>query len=199
VTATIGFGSPNKAVSYSVHGAALVGTDVTLMSNAHPNCRVDPGRRAQEISQKNAAGIFLRKSQAPISQLLLREPTYFEALMMGLGLARMMQRHLFVTIHTNVSFGNLEVFGLKGSPPQAVLVGKEEIQKLRKLRETFLSRPRKRFRNRQLADNGVATDDTGCNSVQYEGSSHVQMNMRGVTSAYIDLGTAPEITYEEPF
>ncbi|GKF52688.1 hypothetical protein Tco_0159598, partial [Tanacetum coccineum] len=59
----------------------------------------------------------------------------------------------------------------------------------RKLRETFRSRRRKRFRNRQLADNGVATDDTGCNSVQYE----------GITSAYIDLGTAPETTYEEPF
>ncbi|GJU18890.1 hypothetical protein Tco_1146856 [Tanacetum coccineum] len=58
----------------------------------------------------------------------------------------------------------------------SILVAKEEIQKLmipscvvgqkRKLRETFRSRRRKRFRNRQLADNGVATDDTGCNSVQ---------------------------------
>ncbi|GJW02834.1 hypothetical protein Tco_1561690 [Tanacetum coccineum] len=46
------------------------------------------------------------------------------ALMMGLGLSRMLQRHLFVTIHMNVSFGNLEVFGLKGRHPQDVLVGK---------------------------------------------------------------------------
>ncbi|GKD55428.1 hypothetical protein Tco_1288815 [Tanacetum coccineum] len=38
--------------------------------------------------------------------------------------------HLFLMIRTTVSFGNMEVFGLKGSPPQAVLVGNEEVQKL---------------------------------------------------------------------
>ncbi|GJW17062.1 hypothetical protein Tco_0024498 [Tanacetum coccineum] len=35
--------------------------------------------------------------------------------------------HLFLMIRTIVSFGNMEVFGLKGSPPQAVLVGNEEM------------------------------------------------------------------------
>ncbi|GJW04326.1 hypothetical protein Tco_1563182 [Tanacetum coccineum] len=101
----------------------------------------------------------------------------------------------------NVIFGNLEVFGLKGSPPRAVLMGKKEMQKLCfcllgvvlifivVICLVFLSLGKKRFRNRQLADKGVATDNTGCNSVRYE----------GVTSTYIDLGTAPETTYEEPF
>nr|GEX99538.1 hypothetical protein [Tanacetum cinerariifolium] len=32
--------------------------------------------------------------------------------------------------------------------------------------QVFLSAGKKRFRNRQLADNGVANDDTGCNSVR---------------------------------
>nr|GEW45277.1 putative reverse transcriptase domain-containing protein [Tanacetum cinerariifolium] len=65
----------------------------------------------------------------------------------------------------------------EGSPPQAVLTGKKEMHKLcfcllgvvlifvAVICPVFLSVGRKSFRNRQLANNGVATNDTGCNSV----------------------------------
>ncbi|GJU78103.1 hypothetical protein Tco_1275173 [Tanacetum coccineum] len=124
-----------------------VGTNVTLMSNAQPNNRPDLGR-AKEISQsKQLHTLCLSVSDTPIYvRMLSKHHAYIRifqeyhrnmynlenaaahadimALMMGLGFTRMLQRHLFLTIRTNVSFGNLEVFGLKGSLPQSCFDGK---------------------------------------------------------------------------
>ncbi|GJS56850.1 hypothetical protein Tco_0651634, partial [Tanacetum coccineum] len=181
-----------------------------ITSNAHPNCHPDPGRRAQEISQRMPSeyvqlgkcscacrhcGALIWAAEKLASSSRITGPDITNALMIPSSFCDDPYECLFRQSGSIRSQGTRNYCsGGKGGDPE---VGSSShidgptrnFGSINFTPQGHLGFRRKRFRNRQLADNGVATDDTGCNSVQYE----------GVTSAYIDLGTAPEITYEEPF
>ncbi|GJW81554.1 pyrophosphate--fructose 6-phosphate 1-phosphotransferase subunit beta 1-like protein isoform X5 [Tanacetum coccineum] len=175
-----------------------VGTNVTLMSNVQPNSRPDPGRRAKEISQsKQLHTLCVSVSDTPIYvHMLSKHHAYiriFQECHRNMYNLENAAAHADIVVRfRSLGESSLSCFDGKGGdaevgsswhidgrtkncrsinfPPQGHLDGISScvVRQKRKLRVTFWSHQRKRFRYRQLADNGVVTDDTGCNSVQYE-------------------------------